>query len=41
LSVAQASRLLGLPPDACERMLADLAADGILRRRASGSYGAV
>jgi len=39
LSVPQASRLLGLPPDACERILAELAADGLLRRRATGSYG--
>jgi Mn-dependent DtxR family transcriptional regulator len=39
LSVPQVSRLLGLQPEVCERMLAELAADGFLRRRPSGSYG--
>lgn len=39
LSVAQAGRLLGLDEDACERILASLERDGLLRRRAGGSYG--
>ena len=40
LTVRQASRLLGLDESACERILASLAKDGLLRRRTSGSYGA-
>lgn len=39
LSVGQASRLLGLDEAACERILAGLERDGLLRRRRSGSYG--
>jgi hypothetical protein len=39
LSVPQASRLLGLEDAACERILATLAHDGLLRRRAGGAYG--
>jgi hypothetical protein len=39
LSIGQASRLLGLAPDTCEQILAQLAADGVLRKRATGSYG--
>ena len=41
LSVAQASRLLGLDKQACERILGSLADEGFLRRRQSGSYGRV
>jgi hypothetical protein len=37
LSVKQASRLLGLDEAACERILASLERDGLLRRRA-GSF---
>ena len=39
LTVRQASRLLGLDEAACERILASLADEGLLRRRISGSYG--
>jgi DNA-binding IclR family transcriptional regulator len=39
LSIPQASRLLGLDEAACERILASLAREGLLRRRAGGSYG--
>ena len=39
LSVPQASRLLGLDHAACERILATLAHDGLLRRRPGGAYG--
>jgi hypothetical protein len=39
LSVPQASRLLGLDEEACERILAALAREGLLRRRAGGGYG--
>ncbi len=39
LSIPQASRLLGIDHAACERILASLAEDGLLRRRDSGSYG--
>ena len=39
LSVPQASRLLGLDEPACERILATLAREGLLRRRAGGAYG--
>lgn len=39
LSVPQASRLLGLEEAACERILTSLVNDGLLRRRAGGSYG--
>jgi|SRR3954454_9898345 hypothetical protein len=41
LSVEQASRLLGVEPASCERILASLARQGLLRRRSSGSYGSV
>ncbi len=40
LSIPQASRLLGLDQPACERILATLAREGLLRRRTGGSYGA-
>jgi hypothetical protein len=39
LSIPQASRLLGVDEAACERILASLAREGLLRRRHSGSYG--
>jgi len=39
LSVAQASRLLGLDEPACQRILATLEHDGLLRRRPGGLYG--
>src|SRR5215831_4098093 len=39
LSVPQASRLLGLDEAACERILATLEHDGLLRRRPGGLYG--
>jgi hypothetical protein len=39
LSIPQASRLLGLDAAACERILAGLERDGLLRRRRGGSYG--
>jgi DNA-binding IclR family transcriptional regulator len=39
LSVPQASRLLGLDEGACERILAALVRDGLLRRRPGGAYG--
>ena len=39
LSVPQASRLLGLDEAACERILAALVREGLLRRRAGGAYG--
>jgi hypothetical protein len=39
LSVRQASRLLGLDEAACERILATLASEGLLRRRTGGAYG--
>ena len=41
LSVPQASRLLGLDEAACERILATLVREGLLRRRAGGAYGCV
>ena len=41
LSIKQASRLLGIDESACERILASLAKDGLLRRRSGGSYGGV
>jgi DNA-binding IclR family transcriptional regulator len=39
LSIPQASRLLGLDEPACERILATLEHDGLLRRRPGGAYG--
>jgi DNA-binding IclR family transcriptional regulator len=39
LSIPQASRLLGLDEPACERILAALEAEGLLRRRPGGAYG--
>ena len=39
LSVAQASRLLGLDESACQRILATLEHEGLLRRRPGGLYG--
>jgi hypothetical protein len=39
LSIPQASRLLGLDEPACERVLATLAREGLLRRRPGGTYG--
>jgi hypothetical protein len=39
LSIAQASRLLGVDQAACERILASLAKEGLLRRRQGGTYG--
>jgi DNA-binding IclR family transcriptional regulator len=39
LTVAQASRLLGVDARACERILASLERNGLLRRRAGGTYG--
>ncbi len=39
LSIPQASRLLGLDEPACERILATLEREGLLRRRAGGAYG--
>ena len=39
LSIPQASRLLGLDKAAVERILATLAREGLLRRRAGGAYG--
>jgi len=38
LSVAQASRLLGLDRGAAERIRATLEGEGVLRRRPGGSY---
>lgn len=38
LTIAQASRLLGLPRDACERVLAGLARDGVLYRNSRDLY---
>jgi hypothetical protein len=38
LTVAQASRLLGVDVRACERILASLERDGLLRRNTSGTY---
>jgi hypothetical protein len=39
LSVGQASRLLGLDPAACERILTGLEREGLLRRRSGGTFG--
>jgi hypothetical protein len=39
LSIPQASRLLGLDEDACERVLETLEREGLLRRRPGGSFG--
>jgi hypothetical protein len=39
LSIPQASRLLGLDERACERILATLEREGLLRRRPGGLYG--
>jgi hypothetical protein len=39
LSIPQASRLLGLDEAACERILATLEREGLLRRRPGGAYG--
>ncbi len=41
LSIPQASRLLGLDEPACERILAALEGEGLLRRRPGGAYGCV
>jgi len=38
LTTAQAARLLALTPDACSRILAALAARGVLRATSSGHY---
>lgn len=38
LTIAQASRLLGVDARACERILASLERDGVLRRSPTGSY---
>jgi hypothetical protein len=39
LSIAQASRLLGVDAEACERIFATLQREGLLRRRVGGGYG--
>ena len=39
LSIPQASRLLGVDRPACERILASLVRDGLLRKRSGGTYG--
>jgi hypothetical protein len=39
LTVRQASCLLGVDQDACERILGSLERDGLLRRRSNGAYG--
>lgn len=39
LSIPQASRLLGLDESACQRILATLEREGLLRCRAGGLYG--
>lgn len=39
LTLQQARRLFGLPEDACARILSGLAREGLLRRKADGSYG--
>jgi hypothetical protein len=41
LSLEQASRLLGVDVPACERIIAALERDGLLRRRPGGNYGGV
>ena len=38
LTVPQASRFLGVDQAACERILARLASQGVVRRSATGSY---
>ena len=38
LTTAQASRLLGLPCDACERVLTCLTHEGVLYRNSRGLY---
>jgi hypothetical protein len=38
LTMLQARRLFGLPPDACTRILGGLAAEGLLRRLPDGAY---
>ena len=38
LTLPQARRLFGLPQDACARILASLAREGLLRYRADGCY---
>ena len=38
LTIAQASRFLGLPRDACERVLAGLTRDGVLYRNCHDLY---
>ena len=38
LTIAQASRFLGLPRDACERVLAGLTRDGVLYRNSHDLY---
>lgn len=38
LTVPQASRFLGVDQAACERILARLVSQGVLRRSATGSY---
>lgn len=38
LTIAQASRLLGVDGHACERIMASLARDGVLRRLPAGTY---
>jgi hypothetical protein len=38
LTIAQASRFLGLPRDACERVLARLTHDGVLYRNSHDLY---
>jgi hypothetical protein len=39
LTLAQARRLFGIPLDACNRILNQLADEGMLRRRLDGSFG--
>jgi hypothetical protein len=39
LTVTQASRLFGIRPDACNRILAELMAEGFLREKPTDQYG--
>jgi hypothetical protein len=38
ITVEQAARLFGIPSQACSRILADLAANGLLHLRTDGRY---